>query len=88
MKAILTAVGKEKPGIVAKISTFLADRNINILDISQTIMDDTFTMMMQVQLHEDEDLPALISQVRALGKQIGIEINIRNEELYRAMQQL
>lgn len=88
MKAILTAVGKETPGIVAHISTFLADRNINILDISQTIMDDTFTMMMQVQLNKDDDFQELITQLRALGKKIGIEINIRNEELYRAMQQL
>lgn len=88
MKAILTVVGKEKPGIVAHVSTFLADRNINILDISQTIMDDTFTMMMQVQLNENDDLQDLITQLRALGKKIGVDINLRNEELYRAMQQL
>ncbi|KRN58285.1 ACT domain-containing protein [Limosilactobacillus secaliphilus] len=88
MKAILTVVGQEKPGIVAHVSTFLADRNINILDISQTIMDDTFTMMMQVQLNENDDLQDLITQLRALGKKIGVDINLRNEELYRAMQQL
>lgn len=88
MKAILTVVGNDKPGIVAQVSTFLAEHDINILDISQTIMDNTFTMMMQVQLNDDIDFKQLITELHALQTKSGLDINIRNEDLYRNMQQL
>ena len=52
MKAVITVVGKDRTGIIAKVSGYLADRSINILDISQTIMQDLFTMIMLVDTQE------------------------------------
>lgn len=88
MKAILTTIGKDKPGIVAGVSAFLAEQDINILDISQTIMDGNFTMMMMVQLDDDQDFNQLIDQLNQLGKKLDVDINVRNEALYNAMHQL
>ncbi|WP_367341965.1 ACT domain-containing protein [Limosilactobacillus sp.] len=88
MKAILTTIGKDKPGIVAGVSAFLASQEINILDISQTIMDGNFTMMMMVQLDENQDFNQLIEQLNQLGKKLDVDINVRNEALYNAMHQL
>lgn len=88
MKAILTTIGKDKPGIVAGVSAFLAEQDINVLDISQTIMDGNFTMMMMVQLDDDQDFNQLIDQLNQLGKKLDVDINVRNEALYNAMHQL
>lgn len=88
MKAILTTIGKDKPGIVARVATFLAQQQINILDISQTIMDDNFTMMMLVAIPDSADFISLTKDLKKLGSDFGLDINIRNEELYRTMHQL
>lgn len=88
MKAILTTIGKDKPGIVAGVSGFLASKDINILDISQTIMDGNFTMMMLVELTDQPDFNQLVGQLDALGQKLGVDINVRNEALYNAMHQL
>lgn len=88
MKAILTVLGEDQVGIIAQISTVLADKNINILDVSQTIMDGNFVMMMSVQVPEDIDSHQLNTEFTKLGKQIGVEINLRNAKLYDAMHNL
>ncbi|MCP0887193.1 ACT domain-containing protein [Ligilactobacillus sp. WILCCON 0076] len=89
MKAILTTVGQDKVGIIAGVSQFLSKREINILDVSQTIMDGYFTMMMMVEVPEPEvDFAQTATELEQLGEQLGVEIKIRNEELYKAMHQL
>lgn len=88
MKAILTTIGKDKPGIVAGVSKYLASNDINILDISQTIMDNNFTMMMLINVNQDADVQQLIEELHQLGDSLGVTIDLRNEELYRAMHQL
>ncbi|HJA47670.1 MAG TPA: ACT domain-containing protein [Candidatus Limosilactobacillus excrementigallinarum] len=88
MKAILTVLGEDQVGIIAQISTVLADKNINILDVSQTIMDGNFVMMMSVQVPEALDGHHLNTEFTKLGKQIGVEINLRNAKLYDAMHNL
>ncbi|MCI1970967.1 MAG: ACT domain-containing protein [[Lactobacillus] timonensis] len=88
MKAILTTIGKDRPGIVAGVSKYLASNDINILDISQTIMGDNFTMMMLVQVSDQTNFQQLLSELKQLGQQLSVTIDLRNEELYRAMQQL
>ena len=88
MKAILTTIGKDQVGIVANVSQYLAQKQINILDLSQTIMDGYFTMMMMVEIPTTVAIEEVASQLNDLGKQLGVEINIRNEEIYRAMHQL
>ncbi|WP_295746850.1 ACT domain-containing protein [uncultured Limosilactobacillus sp.] len=88
MKAILTTIGKDRPGIVAGVSKYLASNDINILDISQTIMGDNFTMMMLVKVNDQTNFQQLLADLKQLGQQLSVTIDLRNEELYRAMQQL
>lgn len=88
MKAILTTIGKDQVGIVANVSQYLAQQEINILDLSQTIMDGYFTMMMMVEIPSKVAIEEVANQLNELGAKLGVEINIRNEEIYRAMHQL
>lgn len=88
MKAIVTTVGQDQVGIIAGVSHYLSTAQINILDVSQTIMSGYFTMMMMVEVPADQDFTNLAADLKDLGTQLGVEINIRNERLYQAMHQL
>lgn len=88
MKAIVTTVGQDQVGIIAGVSHYLSTAQINILDVSQTIMSGYFTMMMMVEVPADQDFTKLAADLKDLGTQLGVEINIRNERLYHAMHQL
>ena len=88
MKAIVTTVGQDQVGIIAGVSHYLSTAQINILDVSQTIMSGYFTMMMMVEVSADQDFTKLAADLKDLGTQLGVEINIRNERLYQAMHQL
>lgn len=89
MKAIVTVIGKDKPGIIAKVSTALAENNVNIEDISQTIMQGSFTMLMLCDLDSSElkikDLGALLTN---LGEQIGVSIHVQNQDIFNAMHKI
>jgi len=86
MKAIITVVGKDKVGIIAAVSTKLAECSVNILDISQTIMQENFTMMMSVDLAGSTvSLKELKMHLNEIGSRIGLVINIYNEELFNSM---
>ena len=88
MKAIVTTVGQDQVGIIAGVSHYLSTAQINILDVSQTIMSGYFTMMMMVEVPADQDFTKLAADLKDLGTQLGVEINIRTERLYQAMHQL
>lgn len=88
MKAIVTTVGQDQVGIIAGVSHYLSTAQINILDVSQTIMSGYFTMMMMVEVPADQDFTKLAADLKDLGTQLGVEINIRNERPYQAMHQL
>ncbi|MGV2847186.1 ACT domain-containing protein [Limosilactobacillus fermentum] len=88
MKAIVTTVGQDQVGIIAGVSHYLSTAQINILDVSQTIMSGYFTMIMMVEVPADQDFTKLAADLKDLGTQLGLEINIRNERLYQAMHQL
>ncbi len=89
MKAIVTVVGKDKSGIIAKVSTALADNDVNIEDISQTIVQGNFTMLMLCDLSGSKmaiaDLGALLAK---LGEQIGVVIRVQNEDIFNAMHKI
>ncbi|MCD8293655.1 MAG: ACT domain-containing protein [Clostridia bacterium] len=86
MHAVVTVVGKDKTGIIAKVSTFLAERGVNILDISQTIMDEYFAMIMLVDLSgASKQLSALADECEEMGKEIGMSIHMQHEEIFNAM---
>lgn len=88
MKAILTVVGKDKVGIIAGVSQKLAELNINILDVSQTIMEDYFTMMMMLQMQPKADLEAIKQALSQVENTLGVKISIQNEEIFNAMHKL
>ena len=86
MRAVLTVVGKDKTGIIAKVSSFLAERNVNILDISQTILEDYFAMIMLVDIGDASvPLSALAEECDAMGKKIGMSIHVQHEEIFKTM---
>lgn len=86
MRAVLTVVGKDKTGIIAKVSGFLAERNVNILDISQTILSDYFAMIMLVDLSESKtELAVLADECAEMGKKIGMSIHVQHEAVFNAM---
>ena len=86
MNAIITVVGKDKVGIIAAVSAKLADSNVNILDISQTIMQDNFTMIMSVDLSGSRlSLKELKHELARIGERMGLAINIFSEELFNSM---
>ncbi len=86
MKAILTVLGKDKSGIIAKVSTLLAENNINIEDISQTIMQGFFTMIMLVNLENSKiSFSKLVSLADEAGEEIGVKIILQHEEIFNAM---
>ncbi|BFK81536.1 ACT domain-containing protein [Clostridium baratii] len=86
MKAIITVIGKDKVGIVSAISLELAKLNINILDISQTIMDENFTMIMLVDLNKStnsfEQIKNILTEV---SDKLNISIMIQREEIFKSM---
>lgn len=88
-KCIITVVGKDSVGIIAKVCTYLADTNINILDISQTIVDGYFNMMAVVDVENSKkELDIVSVDFRDLGLQIGVDIHCQREEIFQRMHRL
>lgn len=89
MKAVITVVGVDKVGIIAKVSTLLAEQNINILDITQTIMNDLFTMIMYTDISKiKEEFSVVADKLEALGREMGVQISITHEEIYKSMHRI
>ena len=89
MKAIVTVIGKDKIGIIARVSAILAENMVNILDISQTILQDYFTMIMLVDLEKMKiSFSELSQKLDEKGKTIGLQIKIQREEVFKAMHQV
>ncbi len=86
MKAVVTVVGKDRVGIIATVCTQLAAFNINVLDISQTVMQGYFTMMMVVDVSQSS-LPVaeLARKLEENGKEIGLSIRLQREDIFDAM---
>ena len=86
MKAVVTVTGKDKKGIIAKVSAFLAEKGVNIEDISQTIMGEYFAMIMIVDLTEaKQGLSELAAECTEMGKKIGMAIYMQHEDIFNAM---
>lgn len=86
MNAIITVVGSDKVGIIAKVSQYLSDHKINIVDITQTILSGNFVMMMMVDLEKaDLDIDNVRENMKSLSEEMGVEINIMSEKVFSAM---
>ncbi|HEL1649616.1 ACT domain-containing protein [Streptococcus suis] len=88
MKAIVTVVGKDKSGIVAGVATKIAELGLNIDDISQTVLDEYFTMMAVVSSDEKKDFTQLRAELDAFGQALNVKINIQSAAIFDAMHNL
>ena len=85
-KTIITVVGKDTVGIIAKVCTYLANNRINILDISQTIVQGYFNMMMIVDMNDSSKPFADISdELIQIGEEIGVVIRCQREDIFKSM---
>ena len=86
MRAIITVIGKDAKGIIAGVSGYLADENINILDISQTIMQEYFTMVMLVDLKDSKiSFKVITEQLEELSDKLSVNIRIQHEDIFNSM---
>lgn len=85
-KAIITVVGKDTVGIIAQVCTYLAENKVNILDISQTIVQEYFTMMMIVDMTKlEKPFEQVVSELTNIGSGIGVQIKCQREEIFDKM---
>lgn len=88
-KCVITVVGKDAVGIIAKVCTYLAKTEINILDISQTIVSGYFNMMMIVDLsNSNTGFDEVVTALENLGKEIGVVIKCQREEIFDMMHRI
>ena len=88
-KALVSVTGKDKPGIIAKVSTALFEMNVNVLEISQTILDGYFTMLMIVDITQATAPIAQVGQrLNAVGEELGEAISIQRADIFDAMHRI
>jgi len=88
MKGIITVLGKDRVGIIARVCTFLSERQVNILDISQTIVQGFFSMLMIVDMPENSDFAQVADGLHALGEGMGLEIKLQREDIFESMHRI
>ena len=89
MKAIFTVVGKDRVGIIDNVCTALANYNVNVLDINQTVMQGYFTMMMATEVSRcNIPLGELVTKMDEVGKEMGLSIRIQREDIFQAMHRI
>ncbi|MBQ4068123.1 MAG: ACT domain-containing protein [Lachnospiraceae bacterium] len=88
-KTIITVVGKDTVGIIAKVCTYLAENKVNILDISQTIVQDYFNMMMIVDANNStKPFGELSDELTSIGTEIGVQIKVQQEDIFNSMHRI
>ena len=89
MNAIVTVIGRDRVGIIAAVCGKLAELNVNILDITQTILKGNFTMVMSVDAGKaNEEFDQLAAALEKLGEQMSLSIRIQREEIFDAMHRI
>lgn len=87
--AVISVIGKDRVGIIAGVASLLSQNNINIKDISQTILDGIFTMIMLVDLQElDIEKSDIIEKLNSLGDELGVTITIQHTDLFNRMHRI
>lgn len=88
-KIIITVVGKDRVGIIAKVCTYLSEAQINILDITQTIVSDMFNMMVIADMEKsDKPFDVIADELKALGDEMGLRILAQKEEIFTEMHRI
>jgi ACT domain-containing protein len=89
MKAVITVVGKDRVGIIAGVSNTLAANSVNILDISQTILQGYFTMIMLTEIDSSViSIPVLQEKLDVIGTELGLQIRVQHEDIFTAMHRI
>lgn len=89
MKAVITVIGHDKVGIIARVSSVFADTGVNILDISQTIMQNMFTMIMLVSLKDcSESFDSIAKKLDKIGEEMGLSVRIQHEDVFNSMHRI
>lgn len=89
MKAIVTVVGKDRVGIIANVCTALANYNVNVLDINQTVMQGYFTMMMAADVSQCSiPLADLVTDMARIGEEMGLSIRVQREDIFQTMHRI
>jgi ACT domain-containing protein len=89
VKAIISVIGMDQIGIIAQVSSLLSEKKVNILDISQTILDEYFTMTMLVELERLEtSLEDLKKDLKSKGDELGVSIKLQHEDIFRSMHRI
>ncbi len=87
-KAIVSVIGKDKKGIIAGVTQTLFELDINVLDITQTIMQEYFTMIMLVNIEENADFAVLSAKLKETGEKLGVTVAIQHEDIFNAMHRI
>ena len=88
-KAVITVIGKDTVGIIAGICTYLAEKKVNILDISQTIVQDYFNMLMITDANQaSEKIDVVADELEELGKTMGLSIKVQHEDIFNSMHRI
>lgn len=89
MKAFVTVLGNDKVGIIAKVTKVLSEEEVNILDISQTILDNYFTMIMLIDISKmNNSFKDLKDKLKETGEEIGVSIKIQHQDIFNTMHKL
>ena len=89
MRAVITVIGNDRVGIIAAISIVLAEFNVNILDVTQTTMQELFTMIMMVDISKSNtDFEKLAEALDAKGVEMGLKIRIQHEDIFKSMHRI
>ena len=88
-RTIITVIGKDRVGIIARVCTFLAENNINILDINQSIVQGFFNMMMIVDAQQTtKDFSVLVEEIEKVGDELGVKIKMQHEDIFNTMHRI
>ncbi len=85
MRAVISVVGKDRPGILAYVATKCAYKQINIVDVTQKVLQDLFTMMMIVEIPEGLKVQDVSNEFDKYGEEEGLDIHVMSEEIFQAM---
>lgn len=88
MRSFITVIGKDTIGIMSNVSSLCCENNINIIEVSQTILQDVFAMIMLVRLDSTSDLKQIKTQFENLEKQKNLKIHIMNEDIFNSMHKI
>ncbi len=90
MNAVISVIGKDRVGIIARLANICADNNVNINDITQKVLHETFTMIMWVSMDEksEKDFVSLANEIEEAGKEMGLVIHVMHEDVFDSMHRI